>query len=150
MVVGGGVCMKSIRLFVISCMMYFGFFACAQQSPSFDTLFPVFWYEKSIQSTMRAIHEIDSLEHGSSSDKQRELSFIVAIGHLSFAHFCIMHMNIGGQPINEDITYFSSLLNRFNDFLISIVHISQMRDQVECLINTVRIMQKQLQIKANV
>jgi hypothetical protein len=142
--------MKAIKVFIVLSAPCMVFFAFAQQPLSFDTLFPVFWYEKAVQSTMQAIHEVDYLGRDTATNKQQDTILVLAIGHLSFAHFCIMQFNRGVRLLDEDISYLYRLLQHYNNLLNSLVHVQSLRDRIDCLLHMVRTMQKQLQVKANI
>lgn len=137
--------MKICKRLVFFCGIFLNFFACAQRYFVFDTLFPVLWYEKAIRSTMQAMHGIRSLD-ADSNDIQNE-HFIAAIGHISFAHFCMTHIN---QLIDDDIVHFSRLLDQLAISVGFLRNIQQVSDQIDCFLGIVSAMQKQLQIKANV
>lgn len=144
--------MKSFKLVVFFCLLSVHFVVPLQQSLSFDTLFPIFWYEKALRSTMRATHIIRSL--GSENDDSiQEAQLIMALGHMSFVNFCIG--SIDDTRVNaDDFHYCSRLLDQFIVFLTPIqssMHgVQSISDQIDCLLNMVRVIQKQLYVKANI
>ena len=75
-------------------------------SLSFDTLFPLTWYEKGLHATINAWDMIQKHFPLENVDK-----LDVLIGKCAFAYFCLENMHKNRQIIvDEDISYFSLLL----------------------------------------
>lgn len=137
--------MNKIMLLMLCCMHML---LQGEQPLSFDLLFPLLWYEKGLQSTMNCMHKVDVLMHETMSQVDQTVYFDSAIGNLAFAHFCIMRIQY--VVVQEDIVYFSSLLDHLDLLLGKILTYSHNHDQVACLKNILHTMQHDLHIPSNV
>lgn len=142
--------MRVVKVIVFFCAMFMNRFVFSQQSLLFDTLFPVFWYEKGIQATMKAISLLRSLANADSAHPQLEPCLTTVIGHLAFAHFCVVSMNKDVRPIDEDIIYFSRLLHQLDPVVSAILCVRRAHDQLGCLMLIMDAMHEQLQVDTNI
>lgn len=113
---------------------------------NFDSLFPKTWYQKGLESTMRAWYTIIQVfEHDGQTDK-KQLSFDDALlGRLAFGQFCIESMrNQEEQPVEEDITYFMIVVRKIQDLLAMMVVTPIVHDHIDCMASMLEKMHKTL------
>ena len=113
---------------------------------SFDSLFPVTWYQKGLESSVYVwqtlINVFDKSTDGAT------LSFDLLLGRLAFAQFCINRMNQERMPcITDDSVYFASVLNKVQQLLALVVITSKTHDFVVCAEDMIQAMQKKLGVK---
>ena len=97
---------------------------------SFDSLFPVTWYQKSLQSCLFVWHILsDAFENDN-----EQLSFDIILSRLTFAQFCINRMqqeNVIYLP--EDIDYLKMILKKIKELIEVLVVDDSNQDAIECI-----------------
>ena len=114
-----------------------------QVNLSFDSLFPMTWYQKGLESSLSVWQALVNVFDKSSDSAL--LSFDLLLGRLAFAQFCIARMYQDGVPcIADDSIYFSTVLHKVKQLLNLIVITPENRDYVFCVDSMIQAMQQQL------
>lgn len=110
---------------------------------SFDSLFPVRWYQKGLESSLSVWQTLTQV-----FEKNGDVSSVpcnALLGKLSYARFCINHMiHEEVVCIPEDSAYFVMILHKIQDLLAIVVVNEKTHDFVLCASEMIVEMQKQL------
>ena len=111
---------------------------------SFDSLFPMTWYQKGLESSLSVWQIlIDFFEKSSDGTA---LSFDSLLAKLTFAQFCINHMYQEGTPCAaDDNAYFVMVLNKIQQLLRHVIITPKNHDFVLCADEMVGVMHQRLQ-----
>lgn len=110
---------------------------------SFDSLFPMTWYQKGLESSVYVWQALVNVFDKSSDGAL--LSFDLLLGRLAFAQFCINRMGQEDIPsIAGDNAYFVLVLQKIQQLLALVVITSKTHDFVVCAESMIQSMQKML------
>jgi hypothetical protein len=116
---------------------------------SFDTLFPMTWYEKGLNATVFVLNKIRLFCE--QEQCAEELFFDVILGKCLFAYFCFEKMSHSKKPlIEEDITYVTFLVNTLENYVTHIEYNHEYEGHKQCLENIIIQMKDHLHIPSNV
>jgi hypothetical protein len=108
---------------------------------SFDSLFPMTWYQKGLESSLYAWQLLVE----ACGNNEVALPFDVLISRLALAQFSINRMlqeKVACAP--EDITYLVAVLSKVQSLVATIVVTHQTQDFVDCATDMIGSMQQQL------
>lgn len=112
---------------------------------SFDSLFPMTWYQKGLESSLFVWQTLVSIFDKSSDGAL--LSFDSLLARLAFAQFCINRMRQDNMPcIADDNAYFVMVLNKVQNLLGMVVVTPINHDLVICAEDMIQTMRKQLSL----
>ena len=112
---------------------------------SFDSLFPMTWYQKGLESSLFVWQTLVSIFDKSSDGAL--LSFDSLLARLAFAQFCINRMHQERMPcIADDNAYFVMVLNKVQNLLGTVAITSINHDLVLCAEDMIQAMRKQLSL----
>lgn len=110
---------------------------------SFDSLFPMTWYQKGLESSLCVWQALVNVFEKSSDGEL--LSFDLLLGRLAFAQFCINRMKQEGTPcIADNSAYFTAVLYKVKQLLALVVITPKTHDFVLCADDMIQSMQKKL------
>ena len=116
-----------------------------QVNLSFDSLFPMTWYQKGLESSLFVWQTLVNV-----FDKSNDgalLSFDSLIAKLAFAQFCINRMHQENMPcIADDKAYFAMVLHKVENLLGMVVVTTINHDVVLCAEDMIQTMRKQLSL----
>jgi hypothetical protein len=134
--------MKTIKLALILCCIS-SIINAYQVNLSFDSLFPMTWYQKGLESSLSVWQALMSAFDKNSDEAL--LSFDLLLGRLAFAQFCINRMNCEGTPcIAGDSAYFSAVLHKVKQLLTAVVITPKTHDFILCADDMIQAMEKKL------
>lgn len=108
---------------------------------SFDSLFPVTWYQKGLESSMHVWQALINVFEKKSDGAM--LSFDLLLGRLAFTQFCINRMHQEGTPrIADDTAYFAAVLSKVKQLLSLVVITPKTHDFVLCAEDMICAMEK--------
>ncbi len=137
---------RSISMWLLSFLVIFSpssVLLAHQITISFDSLFPVTWYQKGLESCLYVWQALSDVFIKNGDGEL--LSCDLLLGKLTRAQFCIQRMiqeNIACLP--EDNAYFVTVLNKVQDLLTMVVITQKTQDFVLCAGDMIASMQKQL------
>lgn len=110
---------------------------------SFDSLFPMTWYQKGLESSVYVWQSLINVFEKSSDGAL--LSVDLLLSRLAFAQFCIKRMKQEGKPcIADDSAYFAGVLHKVKQLLALVAITSKTHDFVICADDMIRSMEKKL------
>ena len=116
---------------------------------SFDTLFPMTWYEKGVNATIFVLNKMRLFYGQEQCDE--ESFFDVILGKCLFAYFCFAKMSHSKKPlIEEDITYVTFLVDTLENYVKHIEYNHEYKDHKQCLESIIIHMKDHLHIPSNV
>lgn len=114
-----------------------------QVNLSFDSLFPLTWYQKGLESSLSVWQTLVNI-----SEKNEDaalLSFDLLLGRLAFAQFCINRMCQESAPcVADDKVYFSTVLCKVKQLLSVITLNAKTHDFIVCIDEMLESMQEKL------
>lgn len=115
-----------------------------QINVSFDSLFPMTWYQKGLESSMHVWQSLINVFEKSGDGAI--LSFDLLLGRLAFAQFCISRMHQQEETIRiaDDTAYFAAVLNKVKRLLALVVITPKTHDFVLCAEDMIQEMEKKL------
>ena len=110
---------------------------------SFDSLFPMTWYQKGLESSLYVWHSLINVFEKDLDGSL--LSVDLLLSRLAFAQFCINRMNQEGKPcIADDSAYFATVLYKVKQLLTMIVITPKNHDFVLCAEDMIQTMEQKL------
>jgi len=137
---------RSISMWILSFLVIFSpssILLAHQITISFDSLFPVTWYQKGLESCLYVWQALSDVFIRNGDGEL--LSCDILLGRLVLAQFCIQRMtqeNVACLP--EDSAYLVSVLNKVQGLLAMILITQKTEDFVLCAGDMIASMQKQL------
>lgn len=111
---------------------------------SFDSLFPMTWYQKGLESSLHVWQSLVTVFEQSSDGTT--LSFDILLGRLAFAQFCINRMHQENKPsFADNNTYFKNVLYKIHQLLGLVIITPKTEDFVLCAEDILEDMQRKLQ-----
>ncbi|HLC06946.1 MAG TPA: hypothetical protein VJJ26_02040 [Candidatus Babeliales bacterium] len=102
-----------------------------QVNLSFDSLFPMTWYQKGLEASLQVWHELADVFNKNGDDTL--ISCDLLLGKLAFAQFCVNRMIYEGNAhVSEDIAYFITVLHTLQRLLAMVVITPKTQDFVVC------------------
>jgi hypothetical protein len=109
---------------------------------SFDSLFPVTWYQKSLESCLYIWQTLTTIPQGGSKTK----ILYETLGRLTFVQFCVNRMHQESEPyVADDIDYLLMVLYKIQQ-LLALVDISQTPDLLLCTDSMINAIQDKLKV----
>ena len=139
---------KSLRIGIITFLIIICFSSLItktyQINLSFDSLFPMTWYQKGLESSLFVWQTlINFFEKG---NDRVVLSFDLLLARLAFAQFCIKRMyQENNMQKADDMTYFVKVLNKVQKLLGMMMVTSGNYDFILCAEDMLQVMHKQLE-----
>jgi len=138
---------KSLKNWIISVLIVIcctsSIIKTYQVNLSFDSLFPMTWYQKGLESSLFVWQTLVNIFDKSSDGALLSIDLLLA--RLAFAQFCINRMYQESVPrIEGDNAYFVMVLNKVRNLLDMVVVTSINHDFVLCAEDMIQTMQKQL------
>ena len=133
---------------IMGCVTFFccrsSMISAYQVNFSFDSLFPMTWYQKGLESSLQVWQALINVFE--KSDDAATLSFDLLLGRLAFSQFCINRMHKENKSeISEDNVYFKNVLNKIQQLLAVVTITPKTEDFVECAEDMLQVMQQNLQ-----
>lgn len=108
-----------------------------QVTLSFDSLFPITWYQKGLEASLHVWQELVDIFNNNGNDDA--LSYDSLLGKLVFAQFCVNRMiQENGECVPEDISYFVTVLNKLQSLLAMVVVTSKTEDFILCAVDMIQ------------
>ena len=132
--------MRSIKSLMI-------FFLCVtgiiQTHPlSFDSLFPLSWYQKGLESSLYVWQTLTTMPQDSSHTK----ILYETLGRLTFVQFCVNRMHQENERyVAEDIDYLLAVLYKIQQ-LLALIDISLTPDLLLCIDSMINAIQDKLKV----
>lgn len=131
--------MKKLYFFLI-----FFFSTCVTKPQeiqlSFDSLFPLSFFEQALRATMQVWHILK--DENFTSNQQCTTMYDQMLGQLTSAHFCLKQMYSTNQAVHgEDMRYLHALLQEVKHGIMA--HETDLPDQrVVCMVSVIEKMQR--------
>jgi hypothetical protein len=124
-------------------LLYTAAINAQQMNISFDSLFPMTWYQKGLESSMYVWSLLlDVFEKKSDA---ASLSFDTLLSRLAFAQFCVNRMNQDRSlAAVQDTVYFARVLHKVKSLLDAVSISAQTHDFVLCADDLISQMQQNL------
>lgn len=129
-----------ISFFMIAILFSYGIQA-GQAIFNFDSLFPKTWYQKGLESTIKVwsvIAHVLEVEGVQGVAKQQMLSDDGLLGSLAFGQFCIRCMRNQEQPLEGDLDFFVSVVDKIQLLLPMIGVTPGLKDRIDCMISMIK------------
>jgi|GEM_PF-1714450 hypothetical protein len=112
---------------------------------SFDSLFPMTWYQKGLESSLAVWQSLITVFEKNSDGAL--LSIDLLLSRLAFSQFCINRMHQEDMPcIPDDSAYFAAVLHKVKQLLSLIVITPKTHDFVLCADDMIQMMQQKLNV----
>lgn len=113
---------------------------------SFDSLFPMTWYQKGLQTSLHVWQTLIDDFHKTSDAVS--LSADLLLGRLAFAQFCINRMQQLNEPaIDDDIVYFATVVRKIEQLFSVMAITSTTEDFIACAHDMIISIEQKLKVK---